>query len=439
MQQEKTNRRSARSIQIFQVSGNLASILIGIILVKYIDTEQIGKYEMVLMGSLLIGSFIFQGFIQSFLSDVSLEDEVLQKKQVFNFFVILTISLWFILCLIGVFQEYLLPLLFRINQLEWLNDYLLYTGLILPSQLLVYLFMLHHKSTIILFYSALFMVIKVGVFLVPLMMDLNLSTCIRWLMYSGALFFVFSLSYLPNFWKPVLDNRIIRRFAALAVPLVAYALLGMLPQYVDAWIVNWFYQESELFAVFRYGAKELPFIGALTAGISAMALPVLTQNFETGIRFLKEETGKLIKWLLPFCLLIILFAPYLFTKVYSAEFEMSGYLFSLLLLTIIPRILFAQTIIIHLRKSKLLLLVSIIELCLNAILSLILINYFGLVGVLLATVLAFLFEKTALIVWLKNQGIEIGDFIPIKPMVIFFFASISLWIIVFWYNNPALI
>ena len=68
-------------------------------------------------------------------------------------------------------------------------------------------------------------------------------------------------------------------------------------------------------------------------------------------------------------------------------------IFNVFLLVIISRLIFPQTILIAFGKTKMVLLISVLETILNIILSVIFVQYFGLIGIAFGTFLAYLFEK----------------------------------------------
>ena len=97
----------------------------------------------------------------------------------------------------------------------------------------------------------------------------------------------------------------------------------------------------------------------------------------------------------------------LYPQLFSAEFAQSAAVFNVYLLLVISRVVFPQTLLIGLRHSKSIMMVSIVELLLNISLSLLFVQWFGLVGVAYATVLAFAVEKLMLLVLLwKKEGIS---------------------------------
>ena len=429
---------AARSIQIFQILNQLGTILVGIVLAQYVVQDEIGSYELVVLISIFLGSFVFQGLIQSFLSQIG-EGDLYRRKVLYNFFLITLGILWSVLIMIYLFKEPILRLISTQTDQIWLIPLLIYTGTVLPSYILAYWLMIQGKNRLIIYYGLFHFLAKLLVFYIPLSFGYGMDVAIWALMYSGILAFVILLVAIIPEMHYAIDQSLMQKLVWIGLGLIAYAIIGILPQYADAAIINFFYGDTDVYAVFRYGTKEIPFLGALTAGISSAALPLLALNQEQGKAFLREETTKLIRWLFPATVVAIVLAPWLFPLIYGDSFLFSGFLFSLLLISVIPRIVFVQTVWMHLGKTRILIFVSILELLLNVILSIVFVRYLGLMGILLGTIIAYFFEKTALSFLLSLRSIRLSELLPVRNITYYFTVSILAWILVFLVIKPDLI
>jgi O-antigen/teichoic acid export membrane protein len=104
----------------------------------------------------------------------------------------------------------------------------------------------------------------------------------------------------------------------------------------------------------------------------------------------------------------------LFVFVFSSDFEGSAQIFMIYLLLISSRLLFPQTVAVGLGKNKVLLFISVIELAVNVGLSLLLLKPFGLEGIAMATVVAFMLDKILIAAYLYyNQGISPKRYTPL--------------------------
>jgi len=119
-----------------------------------------------------------------------------------------------------------------------------------------------------------------------------------------------------------------------------------------------------------------------------------------------------------------------FPLVFNSNFAESANVFDVFLLIVISRLIFPQTILIALGKTKTILFISILETLLNIVLSIWLVHIYGLVGIAFGTVLAFMFEKIVIAFYLKTkEGIRFSDYTPVGW---FTFYSLILVGVYFW-------
>jgi Na+-driven multidrug efflux pump len=127
----------------------------------------------------------------------------------------------------------------------------------------------------------------------------------------------------------------------------------------------------------------------------------------------------------------MLVSGWLYPQLFSAEFAQSASVFNVYLLLVISRVVFPQTLLIGLRHAKAIMLVSIIELLLNISLSLLFVQWFGLVGVAYATVLAFAVEKLMLIgILYRKEGISPVSYWPWKEHLAYSVVMMGVYVMV---------
>jgi hypothetical protein len=185
---------------------------------------------------------------------------------------------------------------------------------------------------------------------------------------------------LPNYITTLLKT---------AWPLILYASIGALVTAFDPWFVNYWYAGDEsIFATFRYGARELPLLAAITNGAMVVVLPRLTEAPSAGLDLLKDSSRRLYHWVFcgAFCLLIT--SDWWWTPVFTPLFAESLPLFKVYVLVIISRMLFPVPVLTALGHTRLLAPVAISELFLNFLFSWFFVQQFGLLGIIMGTVLA---------------------------------------------------
>jgi O-antigen/teichoic acid export membrane protein len=219
----------------------------------------------------------------------------------------------------------------------------------------------------------------------------------------------------------------------LGGPLVLATFLSGSAQFVDGFIVTSYFDE-ETFAVFRYGARELPLAMLLANALSNAMLPDFAKKdqLKQNLQKLKESVTRLTHWLFPLTAVLLIFSHPVFPVIFNPKFAESATIFNIYLLIIISRLLLPQTILNGLQISKPIMIAALLELIINVSLSLILVRFFGIAGIAFATFIAYLFEKIYLMAVVKQKlNVGLTEYIPVKMysvysltiLVIFIFAE----------------
>jgi O-antigen/teichoic acid export membrane protein len=253
---------------------------------------------------------------------------------------------------------------------------------------------------------------------------LVLSALLRYLWLWGLFFYYREIQFSLAFMKKHLK---------LGLPLVAATFLSGSAQFVDGFIVTSRF-DKETFAVFRYGARELPLAMLLANALNSALLPDFArkERLKENLVTLKKSVIRLMHLLFPVTALLLAASHPLFPVLFNSRFEESATIFNIYLLLVISRILMPQTILNGLGKTREILYASFFELVLNVSLSLLFVRWWGIAGIAFATFLAFLFEKIYLsvVVW-KKLKIRLQDYLPggmfvlysVGIAVIFIFAE----------------
>jgi O-antigen/teichoic acid export membrane protein len=215
----------------------------------------------------------------------------------------------------------------------------------------------------------------------------------KWIFVYGLGVHILLLVYLKKYFKFRLSFLQIKHTFKGGIPLSLYALLGAFAMIFDAWLIQYYYHDTELFAIYRYGAREIPLLAMFIFATSNSLIPEVSKNIINGVDLIRKETTKLIKFYMPIIGLTMLVSPIFFPIIFSPEFKQSSIIFNTYILMMISRIMFSHTILLGKAEHKTLLRVSFLELILNILLSIILIQFWGVLGVVYATVIAFFVEK----------------------------------------------
>lgn len=197
---------------------------------------------------------------------------------------------------------------------------------------------------------------------------------------------------------------LLKPWIGLSLPLIGYALIGGFHEPFDNWLVNQTYSaDPGIFALYRYGSRELPFILVLSAGLSTAMLPFVSREGPTAYGALKMRAVGLMHLLFPLSTLLLATSSWWFPLVFSVDFAAAVPVFNALVLVLISRTLFPQTLMIALGQQKILLWVSVAELVINVSLSIGLVQIWGLQGIIAGTLLAYFFEKITYVIILYKK------------------------------------
>jgi O-antigen/teichoic acid export membrane protein len=197
-------------------------------------------------------------------------------------------------------------------------------------------------------------------------------------------------------------------------------LSGGAGEYTDGLIINNIISPSQ-FAVYQYGAREFPLFQLIANAFSNSVLPDLrSEGLENGMRLIKTRSLKFMHWFFPLACVFMLLSKTIYPVVFSENFLPSAFIFNIHLLLLVPRLLFPQTILLAMGKSRVLFLVSLAELALNVVLSIGLGLKYGIAGVAFGTVLAYFLEKLVLISYLKvSENLSFSKYIPLKQLILY--------------------
>lgn len=204
------------------------------------------------------------------------------------------------------------------------------------------------------------------------------------------------------------------KFLLFASPLIIHALVGNSLEIIDGFIIEHYFEESQ-FAVFRYGARELPINTVLISALVSASIPLMINDYRFTAEVIKKRVNRMLNFLFPLSIILLLSSRYLYTTFYSDEYLLSASIFNVYLLTLSSRILLPQLFLFKEQKNKALLIIAIIELSINVILSLILVQSYGMMGVAYATVVAFIVEKLMLMAYAQySLDYQLSDLLPVK-------------------------
>lgn len=386
--------------------------MIGILLTKsQLSTAEIDIYEAFLFFANMASFFWISGgqsALLQFFPDLNQSD---QKKTFFNVWMGFVLMSFLAGGFLILFQNPILGLTnFEAVPFELIGLFLLFNT---PAWLNHVIYLLLGKNRQILVYGIITFGLQVLVVILPVWLGFALNETFIGLIILGIGKFIWSLILLNKYAVFQFDFTLLKTYFLLALPLLLHVFVGNSVEYIDGLIVTSHF-DDDVFAIFRYGARELPLTLLLIGAIVMALIPEVASDLQSGLQKIKNETNRLSKWLYPLSIILMIISPYLFPLVYNANFAKSAEVFNVYLLIISSRILLPQVVLIAHKKNYFLVLSAIIETILNVTLSLIFVGEYGLVGIAFATVIAYMVNKIILVFFnwriLNIQPFEYIDF-----------------------------
>lgn len=402
------------ALQIFQLLRFSTLMLIGVVFAKSgLSTSEIGQYETFLLIAGAVSFFWLNGLIQGFLPLVNKEAISRKSPVLFNVFYLITglsvLSGVFLL----VFEHSISGFLLKKSSVPYLNYLLIYLLISTPASLVEYIYLIKNQGKQIIFYGSISFFLMFFLVIIPPVLGFGIEYSLAGLIASAVFRFGWLLVLLFKNAAPTFDPTFIRMHLRSSSPLILSMFLSGSAQYIDSFIVTSYFDDAT-FAVFRYGAREFPLVLLLANAFSTSMLPGFSDRskLKFNLEKIKQNAQKLGNWMFPLSGLLMLVSHWAFPIVFNVGFAQSATIFNIYLLLITSRLLFPQTILIGLQKTRLIMWASFLEIVVNVTASLCFVQIWGLAGVAYGTVVAYVFEKVLLMVFVSRScNIKVSSYL----------------------------
>lgn len=412
-------------LQFFQLFRFGILLLISIVFTKTnLRTGEIGVYETFILIAGGVSFFWIGGFLQSLLASFNNNKQFKadEKNPVFfNVFLLFCLLSFFAAVFVLLTQDFISSLLsLQGNRIPYMKILFLYICVSGPVNMIEYIYMLKNRSKHIIYYGIITFGLQFFCVTLPVVLGYDLGYGLYGLVFINGIRFIWLLLLLYRYSIPKFSIPFLKEYLRLSAPLIISLLLGGSATYIDGFLVSSYFDEAT-FAVFRYGARELPFVILLANAFSNALTPSFSNrnNLRQSLESLKSGSVKLMYILFPASIIFIPVSKWLYPIVFNPDFTESAYVFNVYLLLIISRLVFPQTILIGLKRTNIIMYAAAAEIVLNISLSIVFIRYWGITGVAWATLIAFIFEKFFLSLYLKyKEKISPEQYIKVIPYVL---------------------
>jgi O-antigen/teichoic acid export membrane protein len=431
------------SLQTFQFLRFGTFFLVSILLAKIAILYQheygmhlISQYENLMLVTSSLTFFWVSAVCNTLIPYFNNSDTATQKRVLFNTFIILlafSILAAAAVMIIGRFRD---------KDVDLYNMFGLVVLLNTPTYIVDYIFYLNGKYKSLIRWGIISNVAQVLMLCLPLYFKQSLTLAINLLLVLSLLKFNYTIILLMKFTTVSVNTRLIKDFMIKSLPLMFSILLAGSMEYINSYIIGYKFSEEE-FAMFRYGARELPIFLILANSLSNVYSGELAKfnqegNLQEGLEKFKHSNAKLMRWLFPATMVMMFLSPYMFKYAYNEQL-IDGYkIFNIYLLLIISRMIFPQTVIMGIMKSRVFYLISSNYLIINCLLSFWFIYLFGIVGIAYATVISYLVEKIMLATYCKMEGINFSKYTMVKEYLLYSAFTVIVYYLTLYIEFPFL-
>jgi len=207
----------------------------------------------------------------------------------------------------------------------------------------------------------------------------------------------------------------------LGLVLFFNAILSIASQDLDRWIVASWFSSDAAFAIYAIGAKKIPFIAALTSSITAalVAHHSFTKSEAAKKAFQDKLQYYVNKLFVPIILLVVfsqLYAEEVIQLLYGETYLPAATYFRWYQWALLGDLLFGLTAFLMANNKRQILAIATSEFTFNVVFSLILLQYFGPIGVIAATVFShILFSGLAVFIGASLYKLSWKKYFPTKP------------------------
>ncbi len=419
------------ALQLFQLIRFGSLLLISILLSKSgLTTESIGLYESVLFLAGLISFFWLTGYIQSFLASYHDFSGKGKHPSIFNAALILFGFALIAVIILFVTGKSTSLEITKTNSGTIFPLLLAYVLFSAPSSLIEYIYLLQSKPKKLISYGIISYALQIALVCIPLLMYSAIEYSIAGLLLSAVLRFIWLLILIKRHSEYQFNPSFIISSLQTAWPLILLALVGGSTTYIDSSVVSAYFDQAS-FAIFRYGARELPFVVLFANAFSNAMVPEFAkpQRLKEKLGEMKIKSTRMAHFFFPITFILILTSSYFFPLIFNPDFLESAKIFNVYLLIISSRLVFPQTILYGFRDNRPVLLIGIFALATHLAISLSLVTYYGIVGVAFAAVVANLIDKALLAGYLyRKHKIGIAEYLDIKWWVIYNSILIAIYL-----------
>ena len=417
------------AFQFYQLVKYATLILIGIVFTKTVLTQSaIGEYETFVFIAGAVSFFWLNGLLKALLPLSSQAEQ----SNIFSAFVVIQFFSLFAAFLLFLLQPLFSDFLLNNKDIPEIKFLFLFLIFGVPAYLVEYFYLIKKQNNALIIYALVSFLVQFVLVVLPPLLGYGIKIALIGLVTASVIRYIWLWILLISNSEIHFSFAFVKEHLKLGGPLVAATFLSGSAQFVDGFIVTSKFND-ETFAIFRYGARELPLAMLLANALRNATLSdfAIKENLQQNLAKLKSSVSKLMHFLFPVTAVLLLISHWAFPVIFNSQFAESATIFNIYLLLVISRLLMPQTLLNGLKFTTPIMYAAFFELIINVVLSLFLVQFMGIAGIAIATFVAYLFEKIYLVLFVKAKlNIAISEYIPVNIYTLYSVVIIVLFIFV---------
>jgi hypothetical protein len=163
------------------------------------------------------------------------------------------------------------------NKIPYMKILFMYIAVSGPVNLVEYFYLLKNKPYHLIIYALITFSLQLLCVTLPVLLGYDLGYGLYGLVFINGLRFLWLSGMVLKYSEIKFSKSFLKEFLTLSGPLVLSILLSGSAQYIDGFLVSFKFDEATL-AVFRYGARELPFFVLLLDAFGNAVTPQFSDS-----------------------------------------------------------------------------------------------------------------------------------------------------------------
>lgn len=420
-------KKNTLNLIVFNIINSSAQFIVVMILSRYFTKLDYATYSQVFLPFEVLAPLIGLGLSSSIFYFYPRYEN--KKKLLINCLAILFIMSFLFELFLFFGLGKLIATHFNNNVL---NDFLFYTGIFsffsLANTLLYSYLILQDKTKLNIYINFISNSLQIILLLLIVNFYNNIENVILMRVIIYALSFMLITSFIKlrikiNFNELKKDCEEIIKYS---FPLAFSMMIGVVSYQLGKIIVSTFCDNFQ-YAIYINGAFEIPLIAIVTSSLAGASFGMFTnlckeRDYYNATILFKKITTISALMIFPAFVFLFIFAEKFVILAFGQPYLESYKVFRIFLLLLPIRIIQYGNILIALGKANILMQRSVIELILNLILSFILFQFLGYIGVAIGSVLSILLWTVPFNLKLISDGfgINFSSAIPVKKLFMIF-------------------